>query len=269
MPEPPSEAPSKSPHLSIVVPAYNEEARIGESLRRMFEYFDGRAEPYEILIVDDGSSDATPARVREAAEGRANVSLHQYDGNRGKGHAVRYGVLRATGDYVLFSDADLATPIEEVERLFTFIREGADIAIGSRDVAESRLERRQSPLREFGGKLFNRCVQMIAVPGIHDTQCGFKLFTRAAAQNIFTRCRIDNFSFDVEVLYLARLLGYRIAEVGVRWRHVEGSKVRFLRDARRMLGTLLKIRATDYGGPFGASSARDHRAAGGDNSGSV
>src|SRR5207244_49868 len=107
-------------------------------------------------------------------------------------------------------------------------------------------EKRQSPFREFGGKLFNRCVQLVAVPGIHDTQCGFKLFTRGAAQNIFSRCQIENFSFDVEALYLARQLGYSIAEVPVRWRHVEGSKVRFPRDAVRMLKTLIKIKATDY-----------------------
>lgn len=244
----PSESPFSPPNplLSVVVPAYNEESRIGATLERMLEYLDGDGRPYEVLIVDDGSTDATIERVRVIAEGRANVHLLHYDGNRGKGHAVRYGVLRASGDFILFSDADLATPIEEVANLLGHVRAGAEVAIGSRDIPGARLERRQAWWREMGGKLFNRVVQVVAVPGIRDTQCGFKLFTRAAAQNTFRLCRIDNFSFDVEVLYVARRLGYRVAEVPVRWAHQEGSKVVFVRDALRMLRTLFRIRATAY-----------------------
>jgi dolichyl-phosphate beta-glucosyltransferase len=156
-------------------------------------------------------------------------------------------MTRALGDYILFSDADLATPIEELEKLMLAIRSGVDIAIASRDLPDSQLERHQTWFREMGGKLFNKFVQLFAVPGIHDTQCGFKLFTRASAQNVFGRCRIDNFSFDVEALYLARRLAYQIAEVPVRWKHIEGSKVSVLRDAPRMVATLFKIRATNYG----------------------
>lgn len=233
-------------HLSVVVPAYNEEARIGASLARMLQYLGSQGYSFEILVVDDGSTDSTRRTVAEAAHGQAEIRVLHYDGNRGKGYAVRHGMLRAAGDFVLFSDADLATPIEEVEKLFARLREGSEIAIGSRDVPGSRLERRQSTLRELGGKLFNRCVQVVAVPGIHDTQCGFKLFTRAAAHSIFRLCQIDNFSFDVEVLFLARQLGYSIAETPVRWAHQEGSKVRFVRDAFRMLKTLFRIKATDY-----------------------
>jgi dolichyl-phosphate beta-glucosyltransferase len=234
------------PYLSVVVPAYNEEARIGASLARMLAYFDSQDYAYEILVVDDGSTDSTRAVVEQKKGEHANVKFLHYDGNRGKGYAVRYGIVRASGDFVLFSDADLATPIEEVETLYAAIREDKEIAIASRDLPGSQLTRRQSWFREMGGKLFNRCVQLLAVPGIHDTQCGFKLFTRSAAQNIFGRCQIDNFSFDVEALYLARQLGYTIAEVPVRWEHQEGSKVRFFRDAVRMLKTLFRIRATDY-----------------------
>jgi dolichyl-phosphate beta-glucosyltransferase len=235
-----------TPFLTVVVPAYNEEARIGASLQKMWAYFDERGYEYDILVVDDGSTDGTRQIVESVIQGHSNIHILHYDGNRGKGYAVRYGMLRAMGNFILFSDADLATPIEEEQKLFDAIRKGADIAIGSRDVPGSQLERRQSLLREMGGKLFNRCVQWIAVPGIRDTQCGFKLFTRAAARNIFSRCEIDNFSFDVEVLYLGRLLGYKIVEVPVRWAHQEGSKVRFLRDGFRMLRTLCCIRATNY-----------------------
>ena len=234
------------PHLSVVIPAYNEAERIGGTMERMLAYFDSQALDVEILVVDDGSSDATQDVVRTAIGAHTNVRILHYDGNRGKGFAVRYGMVRAAGEYVLFSDADESTPIREVEKLYAAIRDGQDVAIGSRDVAGSKLTRHQSRLREAGGKLFNRFVQMLAVPGIHDTQCGFKLFTRAAAQNIFNRCQIDNFSFDVESLYIARLLGYSIGEVGVEWHHCEGSKVDYLRDSLRMLGTLFRIRATDY-----------------------
>ena len=234
------------PHLSVIIPAYNEEARIGATLARMQEYLDAQRFESEILVVDDGSSDRTREVVAAMPAGRTPISTLHYDGNRGKGFAVRYGMLRAAGDFVLFSDADLSTPIEEFEHLFVAMEDGTEIAIGSRDVKGSKLERRQSPLREFGGKVFNRLVQLLAVPGIHDTQCGFKLFTRGAAQNIFSICQIDNFSFDIEALYLGRQLGYRIAEVPVRWKHMEGSKVSLRRDAIRMIRTLFRIRATDY-----------------------
>ena len=243
--------------LSIVVPAYNEEARIGNSLKRMLAYFDAQFYPYEILVVSDGSSDGTAEIVEHIAARRSQVRLLSYVGNRGKGYAVRYGMLRAQGALVLFSDADLSTPIEEVEKLLAKVQEGYDIAIGSRDVVGSELIKRQSRFREFGGKTFNKMVQLLAVPGIHDTQCGFKLFTRAAAQAIFRRAQVDHFAFDVEVLYLAtRLFGYRVAEVPVRWQHMEGSKVRFARDAYRMAKTVLRIRVTRYDSSAPTAEAR-------------
>lgn len=231
--------------LTVVIPAYNEAARIGDTLARIGEYLTQRPYASAVIVVDDGSTDGT-ADIAEQASVSVPITVLRYMPNRGKGYAVRYGMLRAAGRYVLFSDADLATPIEEVERLFPEMEKGAEIAIGSRDVPGSRLERRQSPLRELGGKLFNRFVRLLAVPGIRDTQCGFKLFTASAAASVFALCTIDNFSFDVEVLYLARRLGYRIAEVPIRWRHQEGSKVRLWRDAPRMLLTLLRIRTTRY-----------------------
>lgn len=233
------------PDLGVVIPAYNEANRIADTLHRIHEYLSAQPYTWRVVVVDDGSSDSTADIARAILEPAGGLVL-SYAPNRGKGHAVRYGMLRTEARYLLFSDADLATPIEEVERLWAAIKEGADIAIASRDVPGSHLVRRQSPLREMGGKLFNRCVQLLAVPGIRDTQCGFKLFTCDAAKRIFRLCTIDNFSFDVEVLYIARKLGYRIAEVPVTWRHQEGSKVRFLRDGLRMLKTLFVIRATRY-----------------------
>ncbi len=240
-----TEIESLPPHLSVVIPAYDEINRIGSTLTRMMEYLDGQDYTYEILIVDDGSTDGTLDLVKKLSGDHEQVHSYHYDGNRGKGYAVRYGMLKATGNYVLFSDADLATPIEEVEHLFEAMHKGSDIAIGSRDVAGSKLEKRQSAFREFGGKVFNRLVQLTAVPGIHDTQCGFKLFTGVACKNIFSRCLVDDFSFDVEMLYVARQLSYGIAEVPVRWHHVEGSKVVYLRDTIRMLKTLLRMKRTN------------------------
>ncbi len=242
-----NESSALTPLLSVVVPAYNEAERMGASLTRMAEYFHAQTYDFEVLIVDDGSSDATKEIALAFAAQDPHFRLLTYETNRGKGHAVRYGMLRAVGQRVLFCDADLATPIEEVEKLTAALDAGADIAIGSRDVKGSQLLKRQSFVREMGGRAFNQMVQALAVPGIHDTQCGFKLFTQSASQRIFNLCQVDHFAFDVEVLYLAvKVLGLRVAEVPVRWAHQEGSKVRFVRDATRMVKTLFKIRATRY-----------------------
>ena len=252
-----SESSPLTPLLSVVVPAYNEAERLGASLTRMTAYFQAQPYDYEILIVDDGSTDATQDVARKFADADPRVRLLSYAPNRGKGHAVRYGMLRATGQRVLFCDADLATPIEEVEKLSAALDAGADIAIGSRDVKGSELLKRQSPLRELGGRAFNQMVQVLAVPGIHDTQCGFKLFTQSASQRIFSLCQVDHFAFDVEMLYLAvKFLGLRVAEVPVRWAHQEGSKVRFFRDAIRMVKTLFRIRLTRYAAPAKTATTR-------------
>ena len=244
--EEPSPIEIASRKLSIVVPAYNEELRLGSSLKRMLGYFDSQSYSFEILVVDDGSNDSTASIAAGIAANRAEVKVIMYQPNRGKGHAVRYGILKSEGDLILFCDADLATPIEEIEKLISSITSANQVAIGSRDVVGSELVKRQSVLREFGGRFFNKLVQLIAVPGIHDTQCGFKLFSREAALKIFNRCQVDHFAFDVEALFLAKRLGYGICEVPVRWAHQEGSKVRFFRDAIRMIKTLFKIRMTHY-----------------------
>ncbi|CUU05523.1 MAG: glycosyltransferase family 2 protein [Fimbriimonadales bacterium] len=228
--------------LSVVIPAYNEEARIESTLERVIAYLNEGWQPYEILVVSDGSTDRTEAIVQAFAARHPQVKLLAYQPNRGKGHAVRYGMLRAQGEWVLFSDADLATPIEELEKLARALESGYAIAIGSRPLRESQLIVRQPFYREWAGRAFNKVVQLLAVRGIHDTQCGFKLFTREAVQAIFPRCQLDGFSFDFEALYYAQRMGYPIAEVPVRWMHQEGSKVRLLRDGLRMLRDLVWLR---------------------------
>ncbi len=238
---------SESPYLSIVVPAYNEEKRLGASLKRMLAYFDSQSYSFEILVVDDGSTDGTCSLVDTIAGCRQQVKLLRYEKNQGKGHAVRYGMLRASGSRVLFSDADLATPIEEVEKLLARMDEGCDVAIGSRDVPGSELVLRQPGLREFSGRAFNKLVQVMAVPGIHDTQCGFKLFTQATCRNVFSRSKVNDWAFDVEALHIAvKLLGLRVQEVPIRWAHQAGSKINPLKDGVRMVRTVFKIRFTRY-----------------------
>lgn len=230
------------PHLSVVVPAYNEEQRLPRTLCRLHEYYSEQDYAYDVTVVSDGSSDQTAAIVRAFAADHPEFRLLEYRPNRGKGYAVRAGVLAAEGEIVLFCDADLATPQEETEKLLVHMRDSADVAIGSRPLAESKLEVRQPLYRELLGRAFNKAVQILGIRGIDDTQCGFKMFTRAAAQDIFKRCKVDGFGFDFEALMIAHDLGYRIDEVPIRWAHQEGSKVVLLRDGPRMLSDLVRLR---------------------------
>lgn len=230
------------PHLSVVVPAYNEEERLPRTLHRLHEYYSGQPYTYDVTVVSDGSKDGTGELVRAFAAEHPEFRLHEYHPNRGKGYAVRVGMLEAKGDLILFCDADLATPQEETEKLLKHMEEGADVAIGSRPKQDSQLEIRQPWYREFLGRAFNFAVQTLAIRGIDDTQCGFKMFTRKATQDIFSRCKLDGFSFDFESLIIARDLGYRIDEVPIRWAHQDGSKVNLVRDGIRMLRDLIKIR---------------------------
>lgn len=226
----------------MVVPAYNEEERLPRTLARLDEYYRSQPYPWDVTVISDGSTDATEQIAEEFASMHPGFRLIASRPNRGKGYVVRTGVLEASGDLVLFCDADLATPQEETEKLLQHIRDGADIAIGSRPLAESKLEKHQPLYREMLGRAFNKAVQLIAVRGIDDTQCGFKMFTRKSAQDVFRRCKLDGFSFDFEALLIARDLGYRIDEVPIRWAHQEGSKVVLLRDGPRMLRDLVKLR---------------------------
>jgi len=226
----------------VVVPAYNEEERLPRTLARLYEYYEAQSYGYDVIVVNDGSKDRTAALVNEFAAGHPKFRLLEYGTNRGKGYAVRTGILAAEGDLILFCDADLATPQEETEKLLPRMAAGADIAIGSRPLRESNLEKRQPLYREMFGRMSNKLIQLLAVRGIQDTQCGFKMFSKKAAHDIFKRCKIDQFGFDFECLMIARDLGYRIDEVPIRWLDQEGSKVVLMRDGPRALRDLVKIR---------------------------
>ena len=231
-----------APFLSVVVPAYNEEVRIGRTLEQMTAYLDTQNYSWEMLVVSDGSTDKTESIVQDFCAKRPTVRLVSYRPNRGKGNAVRVGMLQAAGDRVLFMDADLATPPEETAKVMTHLDDGADVVIGSRPLKESQLEVRQPLHREVFGRISNKIVQIVGVRGIKDTQCGFKLFTQSACKEIFKRCKMNGFSFDMEVLMIARDLGLRIDEVPIRWADQAGSKVVLWRDAPKVLADLIRMR---------------------------
>lgn len=208
------------------------------------EYLDEREQgSYEVLVVDDGSGDGTARVVEDFARSRPEVKLLANGSNRGKGYSVRHGMLKAAGEWVLFTDSDLSAPIGELERLFEAARrEGASIAIGSRALDRSLISVHQSWFRETAGRLFNLMMRALTGLPFHDTQCGFKLFEAGAARDVFSRQRIERWGFDAEALFIARKLGYRIVEVPVRWSHAEGTKVHMLRDSLNMFIDLWRVR---------------------------
>lgn len=234
------------PHLSLIIPAYNEEARMASTLDRVEAYLQSTGRSWEIVVVDDGSTDGTLDAARKWAAGREAIRIVTYVPNMGKGYAVRQGVFASRGDYIAFSDVDLSAPIEEMARLFEAIDKGYDIAIGSRAVKGARIPVHQPLYRELGGKGLNLIIRALAVPGIHDTQCGFKLFRGEVAREVFSRAFLDGWDFDVEVLYLARKLGYMIAEVAVCWSHAEGSKIKPFQAGVRAVRNLIRIRTHNY-----------------------
>ncbi len=231
-----------APRLAVIVPAYNELPRILPTLERILAYFSAQSYTWTVVVVSDGSTDGTNDAVARFVGANPGFSLIAYTPNHGKGFAVRKGMLEIDGELLLFSDADLAAPIEEIEKLMPAIESGSDIAIGSRPLRESSLEVRQPWYRELLGRAFNAAVQVLAIRGIRDTQCGFKLFRKDVARDVFSRCKLDGFSFDFEALMVARDLGYSIAEVPIRWSHQEGSKVVLMRDGPRMLRDLVGLR---------------------------
>lgn len=231
-----------NPDYSIVIPAYNEESRIGIALTEVVRCIAANGWKAEILVVDDGSTDATSAIVKSVSEQHPQVHLLPNGANRGKGYSVRNGVLHATGEIVLFTDADLSAPIDEAARLIDAIRAGADVAIGSRWLDRTRQTIRQPLYRRFFGRCFNLVTRMAVRLPFADTQCGFKAFTRAAAQTIFQLQRIDRWGFDPEILFIALRRGYAVREVPVTWGHDDRTRISYLRAGLQMLKELCLIR---------------------------
>jgi len=231
--------------LSVVIPAWNEEARLPETLRRVVGFLSERGAAFEVLVVDDGSTDGTAAVVE--GFGSPSVRLRRSGENRGKGHAVRTGMLEARGDRRLMSDADLSTPIEDLVKLEDAFARGAQVAIGSRAVPGANVEVRQGAFREGMGRLFNLAVRGLLLPDLRDTQCGFKLFSARAAQAAFSPSRLEGFCFDVEVLVAARARGFSIVEVPVTWRNDAATRVGLLKGAQAFADLLGIRRRRDRG----------------------
>ncbi len=230
------------PQYSIVIPAYNESARIGGALSSVSACIRDRHWRAELLVVDDGSTDNTGAIVEAWAKDHPEVHLLRNESNRGKGYSVRNGMLHASGEIVMFTDADMSSPIEEAQLLFDAIAEGADIAIGSRWLLGKRIVHAQPLYRRIFGRCFNALTRLVMRLPFADTQCGFKAFRRQAAQMVFGLQRIERWGFDPEILFIAITRGLRVTEVPVTWGHDERSRISYLRDGMQMLLELFFIR---------------------------
>lgn len=225
--------------ISIVIPAYNEEKRLPDTLKKIVVYLASKKYDYELIIVDDGSKDNTASIPHNYDP---NIKVIKLEKNMGKGAAVRTGMLAATGDIILFTDADSSTPIYEIEKLIPFIEQGYDIVIGSRALDNSQIKIHQPFYREMMGKTFNKIVQFFVIKGISDTQCGFKLLKKNAAQKIFSNALVNGFSFDVEMLFLAQKFHLKIKEIPVEWYNDNQSKVNPIFDSINMFIEILKIK---------------------------
>lgn len=237
---------------SIVIPAYNESERLQASLEKIVSFLAEQGWLAEVLVINDGSRDSTPEIVRQFAARYPFIRLIENPGNRGKGYSVRNGMLQATGDVVLFSDADLSAPITEAPKLFAEIANGADVAFGSRWLVAKLQTERQSLLRQIAGRMYNILMRLILGLKYKDTQCGFKAFNRCAIETIFTRQRIERWGFDVELLFLARKFRMRIVEVPVAWAHDDRSKINPLLDGVKMFGEMVSIRWNSISGKYSA-----------------
>ena len=247
------------PTYSIVIPAYNEAGRIPATLEAVVETVREKRWSAEVIVVDDGSTDATADVVRRFAAGAPEVRLLQNPGNRGKGYSVRSGLLQALGDVVMFTDADLSAPMDEAQDLFDAVAGGADIAIGSRWLERTRQTIRQPLYRQFFGRCFNAVTRLVMDLPFADTQCGFKAFTRAAAQTVFQLQTIERWGFDPEILFIALKRGYRIQEVPVSWAHDERTRMSYLKDGMKMLQEIAIVRWNALLGRYSKPVERIHR----------
>ncbi|MGH7762051.1 MAG: dolichyl-phosphate beta-glucosyltransferase [Candidatus Dormibacteraceae bacterium] len=233
---------SANPELSVVIPCYNEEQRLPRTIEQIVSYLAGKQVSYELILVDDGSRDGTRRAMDEAAARNPAVRIEALAQNRGKGRALAEGVANARGAEILVTDADLSTPIDELDRLRTELRKGAGVAIASRALKESRVEVSQPAYRVLMGKAFNLLVQAVLLPGIWDTQCGFKLFRADVAHDVFARLTTDGFGYDPEVLYRAKKQGVRIVEVPVVWRNSAQTTVSPIKSSLDMFRHVVRIR---------------------------
>ncbi len=231
-------------YLSIIVPAYNEEKRIGATLSRIYSFLSEKDYSFEVILVDDGSMDGTVSKAEHSALARKGcLKVIRNEVNKGKGFSIRNGILNSSGEFIIFSDADLSTPIEELSKLFDKIKDGYDIVIASRALDDSDVGIHQPFYREKMGKAFNFFVKLILLKDFNDTQCGFKLFKGDVARMLAKDMKINGFCFDVEMLYLAKKKGLKIKEVGVRWENSPESKVKALSSSVSMFFDLFRIRA--------------------------
>lgn len=230
-------------YLSIIIPSYNEEKRIGSTLEKIESYMDRKGFNYEVLVVDDGSTDQTKSVAIEsglAQNGRLGVLRNEE--NTGKGFSVKKGVMEANGEYIMFTDADLSTPIDEFDKLLNSVKSGADIAVGSRSVSTSKVAVRQPFYRQTMGKIFNLLIRLILGEDFKDTQCGFKLFKGNIAKSLFRDLTTKGFAFDTELLFLARRRGFKVEEIGVVWKNSPHSTVHPMLSSLQMLWDILRVR---------------------------
>lgn len=229
-------------YLSIIIPSYNEEKRLRKTIEKTSEFLYKRYPRHEIIIVDDGSKDNTRKVAHTLLKRYRHITVLSHDKNHGKGYAVQQGMLRGLGDVLFFMDADSSTSIEEIEKCIPYLEKGFDIVIGSRNMRGSDIEIKQPLYRRLLGRYANYLIRLILLPGIKDSQCGFKGFTKKAAKTLFSLQRAEGWGFDFEILALARKLHFRVKEVPVRWLDSHGSRVRPIRGALRTLGELIKVK---------------------------
>ncbi len=246
-----TEGVTQYPSYSIVIPAFNESSRIPATLREVVACVRKQNWNAEVIVVNDGSTDTTADVVLEIARSAPEIRLVENPGNHGKGYSVRSGMLQALGEVVMFTDADLSSPIEEAERLFAAIAGGADIAIGSRWLESSRQTHRQPLYRQFFGRCFNAVTRAVMNLPFADTQCGFKAFTRSAAQTVFQLQTIERWGFDPEILFIAIKRGFRVVEVPVSWGHDKRTRMSYLKDGMKMLEEIATIRWNALRGRYG------------------
>jgi dolichyl-phosphate beta-glucosyltransferase len=250
-----------NPAYSIVIPAYNESARLGASLQKVLAYVHSQNWNAEVIVVNDGSRDSTAEIVRTLGVSEPMLRLIENPGNRGKGYSVRNGMLHTKGDVVIFSDADLSSPIEEAPKLLKALEDGADIAIGSRWLRTETQTQRQPLYRQVFGRIFNMLLRLTLGLNFKDTQCGFKAFKQPAVRAIFPLQKIERWGFDPEILFLARKLGFKVKEVPVLWGHSGGTRINPLIDGARMFAEMLRIRWYSLTGKYTGSARAATQAA--------